>query len=206
MVATPAQPSPNGSTAAVVLAAGGSTRFGSPKPLAPWRGKSFIEHVVDVALASQAAPVIVVLGAEAKQCRSRLQGKPVTIVVNQRWAEGQSTSMQAGLAALPPTVSSVLFLLVDLPGVTPAVIDALIERYRLTHAPVIWPEFDGQRGNPVLFDRSLFAELNRISGDTGGKPVVLAHIDQAERVIVTNQGVVQDYDYPDQLNPPNPQP
>ena len=191
--------SSNFKTAAIVLAAGGSSRFGSPKQLARWRGQTFIEQVVDVALASKADPIIVVLGAEHDQCQSLLKNKPIKIVVNQRWAEGQSTSMQAGLAALPAEVSCTLFLLIDLPGITPDIINAIIERYRQTRAPLVWPEFAGQRGHPVLFDRSLFAELNQISGDTGGKPVLKAHQAQAEQVIVTTPTIIQDFDHPEQL-------
>jgi molybdenum cofactor cytidylyltransferase len=186
--------------AAVILAAGGSTRFGFPKQLARWGHKTFIEHVADVALASQARPVIVVLGAEAEHCRAALADRPVYIVVNKDWAEGQSTSMRAGLAALPPDVGCALFLLVDLPGVTPEVINQLIQRHRQTLAPLIWPEFEGRRGNPVLFDHHLFAELGQIGGDIGGKPVLLAHQDQAERVNVAEAGILQDFDRPEDLD------
>jgi molybdenum cofactor cytidylyltransferase len=187
-------------TAAIVLAAGGSSRFGSPKQLARWGDRTFIEQVVDTALASQACPVIVVLGAEIEQCRALLAGRPIDIVINPDWAEGQSTSMKAGLAALPANISSVVFLLVDLPGVTPDIIDALIERYRRTLAPLIWPEYQGKRGNPVLFDHSLFPDLWQISGDTGGRPVLIAHTDQAERVNVENEGVLLDFDWPEDLS------
>jgi molybdenum cofactor cytidylyltransferase len=83
--------------------------------------------------------------------------------------------------------------------VTPDVIDALIGRYRQTLAPVIWPEFEGKRGNPVLFDRRLFAELAQIGGDIGGRPVLIAHQHEAERVIVTNEGVLLDFDRPQDL-------
>jgi len=147
-----------GRTAAVVLAAGGSSRFGSPKQLARWQGQTFIERVVEVALASQAGPVVVVLGAEVEQCQALLKNRPAQIIINRKWAGGQSTSMKAGLAALPANINSVIFLLVDLPGVTPAIIDALIERHRQTLAPIVWPEFEGKRGNPVLFDQSLLNE------------------------------------------------
>jgi molybdenum cofactor cytidylyltransferase len=185
--------------AAVILAAGGSTRFGSPKQLARWGDKTFIEQVVDSALASPARPVVVVLGAEVEQCRALLKSRSVEIVVNPAWAEGQSTSMQTGLAALPANVGGALFLLVDLPGVTPALLNRLIQRHRETLAPLVWPEFEGQRGNPVLFDRALFPELRQISGDTGGKPVLLKYQDQAERVMVGEAGVLQDFDRPEDL-------
>jgi molybdenum cofactor cytidylyltransferase len=190
-------------TAAVVLAAGESSRFGSPKQLAHWQEKTFIERVVDAALASQAEPVVAVLGAEVEQSRAMLKDRAVNVVVNQNWAEGQSTSMKAGLAKLPQNVSSAIFLLVDQPLMTPDIIDGLIARYRQTLAPLVWPEFEGKRGNPVLFDRRLFAELNQISGDTGGRPVLLAHQHEAERVAVTNRAVLQDFDRSEELKDAN---
>ncbi|MBN1995611.1 MAG: nucleotidyltransferase family protein [Anaerolineae bacterium] len=186
-------------TAAIILAAGGSTRFGAPKQLARWGRQTFIERVADVALASLAQPVVVVVGAEIDQCRAALANRPVQVVVNKNWAGGQSTSMQAGLAVLPPNVNGVIFLLVDQPGVTPDVLDALIERHRQTLAPVVWPEFAGQRGNPVLFDRSLFDQLRQINGDVGGRPLLRAYQAQAERVAVTNRAVLQDFDRPEDL-------
>lgn len=187
--------------AAVVLAGGGSARFGSPKQLAPWGESTFIEQVVDTALASRARPVIVVLGAAAEDCRRRLGDRPVTVVVNERWPEGQSTSLKAGLAALPPEVGAALFPLVDQPAIPPPVLDALIERYRRTLAPIVWPEFEGQRGNPVLFDRALFAEMGQISGDTGARPVLHRWQASAERVAVAEPGILQDFDRPEDVLP-----
>lgn len=180
--------------AAVVLAAGGSSRFGSPKQLAQWGHKTFIEQVVDTALAAQARPVLVVLGAEIEQSRAALGDRPVQIVVNPAWAQGQSTSLKAGIAALPANVGCAIFLPVDLPNLTPAIIRRLIERHRQTLAPLVWPEFEGQRGNPVLFDRSLFFELSQVSGDTGGKPVLQRYQAEVERVTVTERVVLEDID------------
>jgi molybdenum cofactor cytidylyltransferase len=185
--------------AAIVLAAGGSSRFGSPKQLARWNDQSFIERVVDVALASPVRPVIVVLGAEVSQSRTALGQRPVEIVINKAWAEGQSTSMQAGLAALPSNIGSALFMLVDLPGITPDVVKAVVQRHRETLAPIVWPEFRGKRGHPVLFDRTLFPDLMQVSGDTGGRPVLLAYKDRAERVTVESEGILQDFDRPEDL-------
>jgi molybdenum cofactor cytidylyltransferase len=187
----------HGRVGAVVLAAGASRRFGAPKQLLPWKECTLLEHVVDVALAAQADPVIVVLGFEADACRAALGDRPVRVVVNHDWAEGQSTSVRAGLAALPANTSAALFPLVDQPGVTSALINALIERHRATLAPVVWPEHMGQRGNPVLFDRITFPQLMRLTGDTGGRPVLAAHAQHAERVPVSDPGVLFDIDTPD---------
>jgi molybdenum cofactor cytidylyltransferase len=189
----------HGRTAAVVLAAGGSSRFGSPKQLARWGDKTFIEQVADTALASGAELVVVVLGAEIEQSRAVLDNRPVRVVINNNWAQGQSTSLKAGLAALPPAINSAVFLLVDLPAVRPEIVDALIERHRQTLAPIVWPEFEGKRGNPVLFDRRLFAELAQVSGDTGGRPVLVAYKDQAERIELADEAVIQDFDRPEDL-------
>lgn len=185
--------------AAVILAAGGSARFGSPKQLARWRGKTFIEQAVDTALASSARPVVVVLGAEVERCRAVLADRPIEVVVNETWMQGQSTSMQAGLAALPANIGGAVFFLVDLPGVAPDLIDRLLQRHRETLAPLVWPEFEGRRGNPILFDRSLFLELRQVRGDTGGKPVLLRYQDRAERVVVSDKSILQDFDRPEGL-------
>jgi molybdenum cofactor cytidylyltransferase len=168
---------------------------------------------VDVALASQADPVVVVLGHQATACQAVLGDRPVQVVINSDWAQGQSSSVKAGLAALPHNISAVLFLLADQPGVTPVIINALIARYRTTLAPVVWPEYKEQRGNPVLFDRVTFPELMRLSGDTGGRPVLRAHAQHAERVSVSDPGVVFDIDTPEEYakasapsKPPSPDP
>lgn len=194
----------HGRTAAVVLAAGGSSRFGSAKQLATWGDRTFIERVVDAALGSQARPVVVVLGAEAERCRAALGSRPVEIIINEAWRSGQSTSMTAGLAALADNISAAVFLLVDLPGITPNVVDALIERHRRTLAPLAWPEFEGRRGNPVLFDRRLWPELRQVQGDTGGRPLLKTYQEQAERVAVSSPAVLLDIDRPEDLTRPGP--
>jgi molybdenum cofactor cytidylyltransferase len=199
--------------AVVVLAAGASRRFGRLKQLLPWGDGdgTLLSHAVDVAQASQAHQVFVVLGYEAQACRAALgsrvlgssQERPISVVLNPDWAAGQSTSVRAGLAALPENVGAVIFHLADQPGVTPAVIDALIERHAATLAPVVWPEYDERRGNPALFDRATFFELNRITGDVGGKPVLLAYAraNKVERVAVDEPGILLDIDSPQDLPP-----
>jgi len=185
--------------AAIILAAGRASRFGSPKQLALWQGKPLLAHTLDAVLASRAKPVIVVLGAEAEACRAVIGSRPVEIVYNERWAEGQSTSMKAGLAALPSTVSAALFPLADQPFVNAADIEAVIRAYQSSLAPIVWPEYEGQRGNPVLFDRRLFPEMALVTGDTGARPVLQAHRAEAQPVPVSNAGVLRDIDTPDDL-------
>ena len=182
--------------AAIVLAAGASRRFGAFKQLWPWGRGTMLSTVVDTALASPARPVVVVLGHRAADCRAALGDRLVTVVINTAWEEGQSTSVRAGLSALPNDVSAALFLLADQPAIRVDTLEAVIRCYHVTRAPVVWPEVDGRRGNPVLFDRSLFAELCALRGDVGGRLVLDAHRDIAARVAVIDRAVLLDIDTP----------
>ncbi len=182
--------------AAIVLAAGEARRFGSPKQLAMWRGKPLLAHTVDAALTSAAQPVSVVLGAHANAVRAALGNRPVHIVENPRWQAGMSASLQAGLSALPQNVAAVVVVLADQPRVRADTITALIDRYQRTLAPLVAPTFNGKRGNPILIDRQFFAELMRVRGDVGARPVVQAHVAQMETVAVTDPAILHDIDTP----------
>jgi molybdenum cofactor cytidylyltransferase len=189
-------------TAVVLLAAGESRRFGRLKQLLPWgEDGTLLSHAADVALASRARPALVVLGCRAADCCAALGQRPLEVVLNPGWAEGQSTSVRAGLNALPDNASAVIFHLADLPGVTPEVLDALLERHAATLAPVVWPEYQGQRGNPVLLDRVTFSALRKLTGDVGARPVIMAcaRAGQVERVAVNEPGILRDIDSPQDL-------
>ncbi len=183
--------------AAIVLAAGESQRFGQPKQLLPVGSKSMIQHVVDVALGSLLEPVIVVLGCRAPEVGESIADRPVQVVVNEKWRSGLSSSVQAGLSAVKPEVNAVLFILADQPGVTTEVIARLVERYRETGASIVVPTHRGRRGNPVLFDRSLFAELMEVKGDQGGRQVIIQHEGELEEVEVRTEAIFTDIDTAD---------
>ncbi len=160
-----------GQIAAVVLAAGGSSRFGSPKQLHEWQGVPLLRHVVMQALAAPVQEVIVVLGAYFEEIAPLLHGLPVTIVRNVDWERGQSASVQAGLRACAPGTQAALFVLGDQPHLPASLLHHLIEVHRRTLAPIVAPRHQGRRGNPVLFDRRCFPDLLSITGDTGGRPL-----------------------------------
>lgn len=160
-----------GRVAGVILAAGGSSRYGRPKLLELWRGEPIIRHVLRAAQASGLAPLVVVLGDHGDEVAEALGNLPGTRLVNRDWAQGQSTSLQAGLRAVEPLSEAAVFLLGDMPLIKPALIRRLAERHAATLAPIVLPWADGRRGNPVLFDRATFARLHEISGDTGGRAV-----------------------------------
>jgi molybdenum cofactor cytidylyltransferase len=158
-------------TTGIILAAGGSTRLGTSKQLLHWQGKPFVVNVAEKALSAGLSPLIVVTGSEHSLIESALAGLPVKIVHNPDWALGQSTSMKAGLMALPSRCERVVFLLSDQPQVSPILIRALIERYNMKRAPITAPMTGDRRGNPILFGQETFDTLKTVEGDQGGRGV-----------------------------------
>jgi molybdenum cofactor cytidylyltransferase len=158
-------------TAGVILAAGGSERMGRPKQLLDWCGVPFIRQIALNALEAGLAPLIAVTGADQDQVERALAGLDVICVYNPDWTEGQSTSMQAGLAALPEDIDSMLFLLSDQPQIGPNLIRQLLARFAAQRQPITAPRVRGQRANPVLFSREAFDALRQVAGDRGGRAV-----------------------------------
>lgn len=186
---------------AVLLAAGGSERFSGdvPKQLALFRGDPLVRRAARAALASGFAEVLVVTGFRADEVEAALGGLEVTLVRNPDWAAGQSTSVRAGLARVSPGSCAALFLTCDQPGLTAEVLDRLIGAYRATRGPIVLPVFRGRRGSPVLFDRSLFAELMGITGDTGGRQVVRRYPDRVVEVTLDSETALVDVDTVEEL-------
>jgi molybdenum cofactor cytidylyltransferase len=186
-------------TAAIILAAGSSSRMGAGrhKLLLPLAGQAVLAHVLEAALASQARPILVVLGHQAETVRSRMgvymTSQEVTCIVNPDYLQGMSTSLRAALAALlshdytrgeaeAGNVDSALVMLGDQPLITAHMIDTLINTRHSTGKRIVAPLFDGKRGNPILFARSLFGELMQVSGDEGGRSVLARHWEEVETV------------------------
>ena len=158
--------------AGVILAAGESTRFGSPKQLLDYHGQSFIRQVAQTALGAGLAPVIVVTGANATEVEAAIQDLPITIIRNQAWQNGQSSSIRAGISAVRGTsVGGAVLLMADQPQVTVHVIGALVERHAAEGASILAPLAADRRANPVLFDRDTFADLLALTGDVGGRAI-----------------------------------
>ena len=173
-----------GDVAAVILAAGQGRRMGGPnKLLARFDGIPLVRRVVESALQSQASPVLVVTGHQADEIAAALAGLDVELVLNPDYAEGLATSLKAGIAALPGSVAGALVVLADMPGVTGAVLDRLMEAFRARTGPsIILPTAGGKRGNPVLWSRHFFPELMGVSGDTGARHILARHEEAVERV------------------------
>jgi molybdenum cofactor cytidylyltransferase len=180
--------------AAVVLAAGGSSRMPELKQLLPLGGRPMVRWAVEAACAAGLAQVVVVVGAQAEAVEQALAGLPAEVVRNERWPEGMSSSVRAGLQALQPGTRAALMLLADQPGVRPDLLRALVDGYLASGAPIVVPVFCGRRGNPVLFDRSLFPELMAVEGDRGGRVVIARHESAVHCVDVDDAAVISDVD------------
>ena len=160
--------------AAIVLAAGCASRMGENKLVAQVGGKAIVRWAAEAAVASKAAPVIVVTGYERERVESALAGLGVAIVHNARYADGMSTSLKAGLASLPPGVEAAAILLGDMPEVDGALVDKLVAALEGGKQIAI-PVRDGRQGNPVVWARALFPALAKVEGDHGAKSVIAAH-------------------------------
>src|SRR5215470_10074741 len=188
-------------TAAIMLAAGRSTRMGGPnKLLASIAGKPLVRIAVEQALASRAEPVIVVTGHERSRVEAALSDLNVRLVHNPDYAQGLSTSLKAGLGAVPDNVDSAIVCLGDMPQVTTALIDRLMATFDPKgNAHVVVPTIGGKRGNPVVWSRQFFPELMRLDGDVGARHLIGANADVVVEVSVEDTGVLIDVDTPEAL-------
>ena len=155
----------------VLLAAGGARRFGSQKLVAPLDGVPLVRRAADV-LSAVTDALIVVVGNEAAQFATALDGTTATIVENASWADGMSTSLVCGIGAVASSAECVLIALGDQPGIDPDVARAVITRWRETKRPIVLAQYSDGHGHPVLFARELFGELLALSGDVGAKSVI----------------------------------
>jgi molybdenum cofactor cytidylyltransferase len=179
----------------VLLAAGTSSRFGeSNKLLADLDGAPVVVHAARSLCDAGLESVVVVLGHEADRVRAALADRDVTFVENPDYADGQSTSVRAGVAAAADAeADAAVFLPGDMPFVDPATVDRLVAAYRAGLAPALAAAHDGRRGNPVLFDSSRFGALSSVDGDTGGRSVLLG-TEGAVLLAVDDEGVLVDID------------
>ncbi len=185
----------HGPVIGVVLAAGGSTRFGDEnKLLTEIAGRPMIDRSLDAFVESDLDGVILVVGNDAGAVRNAVGDRPTQIIENTRWDEGQSTSVITGLeAASNKGAMAIIFGLGDMPWVRPSTTDRLIEAFQRSDAHAIAAAFRGVRGNPVLFTEATFDSLRDISGDQGGRDVLL-QANEAFAIETGDPGVRRDVD------------
>jgi molybdenum cofactor cytidylyltransferase len=183
--------------AAVILAAGGSSRMGQPKQLLKFRGISLLRRAIDTAQAVPADQVIVVLGHAADQLLPEVQATGASVVLNDQWMEGVSTSLRGGLAAVSSDARGVFVYPADMPLVTPEVLRELAHRQQVSGRPAAMTEVSGLRGVPVFITRSLFPALMIQEGDVGGAQYLRAHPESVEAVHFDDVDVIRDVDRPE---------
>ena len=185
-----------GKPAIILLAAGASKRMGRPKQLLEFGGKPLLRHAVEVAQATGCEPVVVVLGAREREMRSALTGLAIETVVNERWAEGMGTSIQAGLQTLAGRgVSGAILALADQPFITADFLRGLVERHRQTGKSIVASQYSGTAGVPVFFAREDFPLLMDLKPDQGCKGVILGN--PADTVLVDCPEAAIDIDTPE---------
>lgn len=178
----------DGRVFALILAAGQSRRLGRPKQMLELDGRTLVTHVVERALAASVDAVVVVTGAHASVVELELIAQPVYQVFNPRFAEGQGTSLAAGVRAMPAECEAAIVLLGDTPTVSSDTVSRVADAWRGSRAPAIIAGYGERRGHPVLFDRSQFRDLAALEGDEGGRSV----LDRlGDRVIVVDIGIAK---------------
>jgi molybdenum cofactor cytidylyltransferase len=187
--------------AAVVLAAGRSTRMRGPnKLLAEIGGRPLVRIAAEEALASRARPVIVVAGHQRGEVERALAGLPVQIVYNPDFAEGLGTSLRTGIAAVPADAEGAIVCLGDMPQVDAGLIDRLIAAFDPDRgALVVMPTFEGKRGNPVLWSRRFFPDLMAIEGDVGARHLIGRYGEAVAEVPLEGKAALVDVDTPEAL-------
>ena len=184
---------------AILLAAGESRRMGAKnKLLMLFENKSIIEHIVENLIASRAAEVIVVLGHEAETVQSVLSGKNVIFAINPNFRQGMTTSIHAGIANASPNVGGFMICLSDLPFITTGEFNVLIDAFeaasRKDSKTIIVPQFDGQRGNPVIFSAGYRKDILEHKGLMGCKGIVKQNPDRVLEVEMATDHILRDID------------
>ena len=175
----------------VLLSAGVSQRFGSPKALAKLHGETVVEHLQKMLAETQVSEIIVVLGAHADQIKPYiLNHKKVKFVYNKDYNFGQTSSFKAGLEGVSDNSRGVLLLPVDYPIICADTIDLLIRHFLDNHPPILIPTFEGHKGHPPLFSIDLRDEFLALDNESGLNTIARAHQDETAVLPVEDVGVI----------------
>jgi molybdenum cofactor cytidylyltransferase len=182
---------------ALVLAAGASRRFGSPKQLVRVGGQSLLQRAVAHASEQLGAGVTVILGAHAAEIAETLPTGSAGTLINRNWQEGIGSSIRAGVQRLPGACDGVLLLLADQPLVGGEVLRRLITAWRRQPRQIIASHYGSVTGVPAIFPRWCFGDLAALRGDQGAKIVIRRYADHVVRLAHPEAAV--DIDYPEDL-------
>jgi molybdenum cofactor cytidylyltransferase len=189
-----------GAVAAIILAAGKSTRMGEPKQLLRLGGGTVLGQTIENVRRSRMDEIVLVLGSSAEAIRrqlpiSLLEG--LKVVINPAYTQGMASSLRAGLSALDAQVDAALIILADQPFVRPQTLNQiaqLAQQHPSSRAQIVIPSYQGVRGNPVLLDRSVFAEVMALQGDVGCRAIFGSHTERTLNLEVEDEGILLDID------------
>jgi molybdenum cofactor cytidylyltransferase len=181
--------------AAIILSAGKSERMGRPKALLPIAGRTFLENILAAVEASAVSHTVVVLGHHRDLILRSV--RIPNVVFNPDYEQGMTTSIQAGIRALPSDVDGALLFLVDHPVIAAPTIDILIKNFKPGH--IILPTYDGRRGHPVLFSSEVLAEIAALPPSSGANQVVWKDPGRVVEIPVSDRGILIDIDTPEQF-------
>jgi len=178
----------------LILGAGASQRLGPPKQLLPWRGSTMLGWVVNQAGRSTGLDeVVVVLGRAADQVREQVDFGAARVVENPVFTEGCASSYRAGIAALDSQSAAIMIILGDQPGITPEIIDRAAEEWRQRESPIALCSYQGRKGHPMIFARSMFDQLEKLHGDKAAWKLVDANPNWVHELYL-------DLPFPDDVN------
>jgi molybdenum cofactor cytidylyltransferase len=163
--------------AAIVLAAGGSSRFGESKQITVLRGETFVRRIVAATVEAGCAPVAVVVGEDATQIASELTGLAASIVMHPQWSIGLGSSITVGIQHLIDSAAELdaaILVACDQPFVNAAALRQLIQLHLTSGKPIVASAYADTLGIPALFDRSCFPDLLQLKGDNGAKGIIFS--------------------------------
>lgn len=159
----------------VIMAAGASTRFGKPKQLLQYRGKTLLDHAVNEAINAKADAVVLILGKNADMFQKEIDKEKVRVVINKDWEEGMASSVRLGLNTLlksKPYMDAVIFMVCDQPHISSSVLNELIITQQKTTKQIVTCNYGGSIGPPALFHKKYFKELAKLNGDVGARNII----------------------------------
>jgi molybdenum cofactor cytidylyltransferase len=180
--------------AAIVLAAGMSRRMGAPKQLLRVGDKTILERTLENVRASNASEIVLVLGHAADEIQKRIATQDLKIVLNHGYEQGMGTSLRSGLMEVTADVKAAIIVLADQPWISAGTLNRLIACHQERKPQIIIPTYRGFRGNPVLLDRSVFAEVQSLNGDVGCRAIFGDHAEGIVKLPIDDPGILQDID------------
>jgi molybdenum cofactor cytidylyltransferase len=161
--------------AAIILAAGQSSRLGKPKQLLKYQNKTFLQHAIDTAKQSSVQSIIVVLGSNSEIILNETNASDIHVVINEDWQSGMASTIRQGVQALQTidtTIDAVTLMVCDQPFVTPELLNSLVEKQKEIGKPIIASRYGDTIGAPALFHKQFFSELMELKGDAGAKKII----------------------------------